>query len=732
MKIFTSIVSIFLCCAGLASSNSKIDIQDIISGKFEPSCTGQIEVLSDGEHYLVLDKDNGRILKCAFSSGQIIETVVDVRSVRGERISRIDGFILSPKEDKLLLRTKTEYMNPLEYTAIYYILTIKNNLIEPLSTEGPQQSPKFSPDGNVVCFARDNNLFLIKLLFNNSESQVTKNGEIQKIRNGIPDTFSQKEFYETCSFGFSADSKMLAYVSFDESRIKDFSPPLFQTAIDKAQPYQPLFYEGRGVLYPVAGGQLVKANVHTFDIKSAVDRIIDLSIDNEFYITRICFAENKDNSLIIFTLNRSQNRLDIYSANPRSTLCNLIIRENSQTSIDPSQYTEARVFENHIILKSPKNGFNHLYLYDLNGTLHRQITNGQWNVLSFYGWDQRENTFYYSSDEPGVLKSGLFKIDSREKVTLISKKDGYNQAIFSKNFKYYLNFWSNLNTPPVITLNNKNGKELAVIEDNMQLREEISASGFLPKELFTYKAGNDSELSGWIIKPAGEIQGKQYPLVIIQYGLPAEIKVKDSWYSGLSAGSPIENILSQNGYAVACIDTRSSSPHSGSESYKLIHMGLEYGDEQDIQSASEYLGSLSFIDKSRIAVCGWGYGGHTAIMSMTGINSLIKAGIAISPITDWRFYNAVYTERLMLTPKENGKGYSQTSIMNRVDKINGRLLLIHGLDDSEVPYTNTAVLSQSLIEAEAIFDMQIYAESKSAEARKHIILRIIDFLDRNL
>ncbi|MBO7260721.1 MAG: S9 family peptidase [Bacteroidaceae bacterium] len=712
----------------------EIELKQIVDGTFNAKGMGSITPTADGIHYLTANDDYSRILMRSFKDKNYEEVVLDLATVRGNNgIKSFDDYILSPKEDKILIKTNSTKIFRRSSTADYYIFTIKNNMLEPLSNGGPQQEPKFSPDGNVIGFVREGNIFLVKLLFNNSESQITKDGKKNSISNGVPDWAYEEEFSFTSAFDFSADSKMVAYIKFNENGVNRFDMPFFQTVMEDANE-QSLLAE-KQVQYPVAGASYSKVSVHTFDIKSSVTRDIELELDSNTYIPRIKFVADEENNLFVFTLNRRQNNLEVYAANPRSTLCNLILRETDDRYIETTSYMDTEFYGDKFIMQSEKDGYNHLYLYNLRGKLERQITKGEWDVLAFHGYDAKSGTVYYESNEQDTYNRNVYKIDSKGRKTCLTPEEGFNTAIFSSNNSYFVNTWSDLNTPPVLSVYDNKGKQISVIEENGELKELVKEYDIVKKEFFSFTTSEGVELYGWMVKPANADESNKCPLILYQYGGPGSNEVMNSWNTGFYNGGTLETYLVNKGYAVAVVDGRGTGMR-GADFKKQTYLQLGVMESRDQVEAAKYLSALPFIDADRIGIWGWSYGGYNTLMSMSEGTPVFKAGVAVAPVTDWRFYDAPYTERFMQMPKENGEGYKASSAIERIDKLNGRLLLVHGLDDDNVFFSNTTAYMQALIEKGIQFDMQVYPGKEHSlvgrSTRMHLFGKIVEFFDREL
>lgn len=709
-------------------------MRDIAQGTYRAQGISGLKPMLDGEHYTQISSDHKRIVKYSFKTGEEVGTLFDVTTARDCDLKSFDDYILSPDEKLILIQTETKPIYRHSFTAVYYIYNVKNNKMEPLSNNGPQQVPLFSPDGNQIAFVRNNNIYLVKLLFGNSESQVTKDGEYNHVLNGIPDWVYEEEFSFNRAFDFSADSKMIAYVRFDESAVPMFSFPWYKGLAPEKTSYAtyPGAYEYK---YPKAGEVNSKVSVHTYDIKSHVTRKMDLQIDSDGYIPRIKFTSDPE-KLAIMTLNRHQNRLDLYMANPRSGLCKVAIRDEAEQYIKESAYSNIKFYPEHIVMMSEKDGYNHLYLYTIAGNLVKQITKGQFEVTSFLGWDQKANVFYYASNEGSPLRTAIYKIDGKGKKTKLSTRTGSNSAIFSTNQKYYINTFSNISTPTLITLNDNRGKELTTLLDNSKLKAQTAQLNMPQKEFFTFRTSSGVELNGWMMKPANFNANKKYPVILHQYSGPGSQQVIDRWGIGsFGDGGLFEAYMCDKGYIMVCVDGRGTGGR-GAAFEKCTYLQLGVKEAEDQVETARYLGTLPYIDGKRIGIWGWSFGGYNTLMSMSDGSGAFKAGVAIAAPSDWRFYDTVYTERFMRTPKENAEGYDAGSAIKRAPQLKGSLLLIHGTADDNVHYQNCAEYSEALVQAGIQFDMQVYTNRNhgifGGKTREHLMNRVANFFIQNL
>lgn len=711
----------------------QITIEDVAGGTYRPATIRNVSPLAiDGESYASISADGARIEKCSFKTGEITEVLFDKTAARGASISGVEGYVISPDGKNILIETDRTPIYRHSATSSYFIYNVKNKTLTPLSNGGKQECPKFSPDGTMVAFVRDNNIFLVKLLFNNAESQITKDGERNKVINGKPDWVYEEEFAFNCAFDFSADSEMLAWIRFDETDVKTFSFPWYRGSAPSMDDYKlyPGSYEYK---YPKAGEDNSKVSVLSYDIKSRVTRTMQVPMDADGYIPRIQFTSTKDR-LMVLTLNRHQNRLDFYAVNPRSTQAQLVLREEEKTYVDQPAYDDVDFSRDQFVLISDRDGHRHLYLYTSGGQLVSQLTSGDYDVTAYYGASADGKTFFYASNEGSPLEQYIYKIDTSGHKTKLSTEKGFNSAIFSSNCLYYLNIHSDISTPPVYTLCTATGKQLKVIEDNAKLRGKLASLTLSKPEIISITTADGVQLNGWMVKPADFSSSKRYPVLMYQYSGPGSQQVLNSYSNGFVGGLTWEQRLAEKGYIIVCVDGRGTGGR-GSEFLRCTYMRMGDLESHDQVETALWLGKQPYVDKDRIAIWGWSFGGFNTIMSLCEGRQVFNCGVAVAPVTDWRFYDSAYTERFMRTPQENPDGYD-CSPLHRYENLKGDLLLIHGTADDNVHYQNTAELAEALVQAQKQFDMQVYTNRNHSiyggKTRLHLIRRIEDYLDRHL
>lgn len=735
MKKFFMIAACFLFLFKgevVHAQEGKIKLQDVTNGVYWPKQIDGVNPMNDGESYTQLSPDHKRIVRHSFKTGKEIATVFDVETARGsKKLPYIDGYIMSPDEHRILIQTETKGIYRRSYTAVYYIYDVRNNTLEPLSEGGPQQVPLFSPDGNVIAFARGNNLFLVKLLFGNAEVQVTKDGKFNEVINGLPDWVNEEEFTTNRSFDFSADSKVLAWVRYDESQVPIYSMQEFKGLYPARSEFDayPGTYDYK---YPVAGQKNSEVKVMTFDINNRVTRTLDVPLDKDGYIPRIKFTSDPT-KLAVITLNRHQSQMDVYMANPLSKVCKLVLREKNEKYVRETAYTQMKFYDGHFSLLSERSGFQHLYWYNLSGQLEAQITKGNFEVTDFYGYDARTGSFYYASTQESPLRRAVYKADKQGRVKKLSSSVGTNSAKFSKTMKYYMNVYSSAQQPPVTSLCDNNGKTITTLIDNADLKAKVEKV-VGKKEFFQFTTSEGVQLNGWMVKPRDFDASKKYPVVMYQYSGPGSQEVTDSWNLGFYGAGIFESYLTEQGFICACVDGRGTGAR-GADFEKCTYLQLGLRESQDQVETAIYLGSLPYVDKANIGIWGWSFGGFNTLMSMSEGRPVFKAGVAVAAPSNWKYYDTVYTERYMRTPNENAAGYA-INPMERAANLSGSLLLIHGTADDNVHFRNVAEMSEALVQANKQFEMQIYTNRNHSiyggNTRYHLLTRMCDFFKRNL
>ena len=715
---------------------AKLDLKSITRGEFRAESMASLKPLDDGESYSQVSSDGTKILKYSFKTGKQTGVIFDLNNVRGPkiRIDRIDGYSFSPDGKRILIQTDTRYIYRRSFTATYYIYEVQNNKMGPLSVGGEQQTPLFSPDGNMIAFVRQNNIFLVKLLYDNAESQITTDGERNSIINGIPDWVYEEEFSTNRSMVFTSDSRQLVWIKYDESKVKEFSFQWFRGSNPTMDEY--LTYPGSYVYkYPKAGEDNSKVGVYSFDIKSRKTRQIDVPLDADGYIPRIVMTSDPT-KVAVFTLNRHQDDMRIYMANPLTTLSKLVVQDKVDKYVKQESMCAVTFTDQHILVPSERDGYNHIFIYTLNGQLKRQVVKGQFEVTDIYGMDDKTGDVFYAANELGPQDKQVYVSHANGKTERLTSKEGQNNATFSRGFRYFINIWSDLNNPPVYTLNDSRGRILHTMIDNKALKEKYQSYGLGTKELFSFTTSEGVKLNGWMVKPADFSPSKRYPVIMFQYGGPGSQQVLNYWNIGAAGqGAILEQYMAQQGYIVACVDNRGTGGR-GAEFEKCTYLRLGEKEAFDQVEAALWLGQQPYVDKDRIGMWGWSYGGWNTLMSMSEGRPVFCAGVAVAPPTCWRYYVSVYTERYMRTPKENKSGYDEVNPIARAAKLHGALLICHGLADDNVHFQNTAEYTEALIQADKDFKENIYVNRNhgisGGNTRNHLYRQIIQWFDEKL
>lgn len=738
-KILTLALCLFcgttVCAAGTppqpssSAAQEQFTLRNIVDGKYYPEYIYGVNPLNDGVSYSQLSSDGKQIVRSSFRTGKQSGIIFDVANVRSEvKLDRIDGYTMSPDEKKILIKTQTQKIYRRTDKAVYYIYDVASRVMVPLSEGGPQTSPLFSPDGNVIAFARDNNLFVVKLLYNNAETQVTKDGKRNEIINGIPDWVNEEEFSTARSFDFTADSKVLCWIRYDESQVPVYNMQMWRGQYPKHDEND-LYPHDYSYKYPIAGEQNATVSVHSFELKSRVVRQLDVPLDSDGYIPRI-IATSDPSKLAFVTLNRHQDLMNLYMVNPLSGTSRLAVKETNERYLRETAYNGLRFYDDGFVMLSERSGYQHIYWYNLNGQLLRTVTKGNFEVCAFYGYDVATQSFYYASHEESPLKTAVYRVDRKGVAKRLSTESGQNSAIFSKSLKYYMNTWSNLTTPPVTTLRDANGKCLATLIDNAGLKAKVDAvSG--QRELFSFTISDGVQLNGWMVKPRNFDASKRYPVIMYQYSGPGSQEVADGWGNGFMPGLVFESFMAAQGYIYVCVDGRGTGAR-GAEFEKCTYLRLGDLESHDQVETAVWLGQQPYVDKARIGIWGWSFGGFNTLMSMSEGRPVFRCGVAVAAPSNWRYYDTVYTERFMRTPQEN-ENYNTVSPIGRAAQLSGDLLLIHGTADDNVHFRNCTELSEAYVQADKQFQMQVYTNRNhfimGGNTRNHLFNRIVDFFN---
>ena len=708
-------------CTLVNAQDLSFDLGELIGGNYEPQKLEAIRSMKNGLNYTVIEEDElsntNLLVSYAYSSSLEREILFD--SNQFPKKIKFSGYTFSKDEQKILLETYTDQIYRRSKQAIYWIYNIETKSLEKLN-EQKVQEPYFSPDGTKVAYVYRRNLF-VKNLDLDIVTQITFDGSYQ-ILNGITDWVYEEEFGFVRAFDWSKDSNNIVYMRFDESNV-----PIFSMDIYGNQTY-PFPYMFR---YPKAGEENSKIDLIVYNIFSQTKEKIDFGVQAPYYIPRIQFTGGK-NSLIIQTINRHQNDLKIWRWDIQKKKLQLILNEQDEAYVSISDDLEF-IGDEGFLWTSERDGYKHIYHFDINGKFVNQVTSGDWEVTDIYKYNSKSKEIYYQSVEGSSTERGIYaiKISGKGKRTLHTTR-GFNGATFSTNSKYYIHSYSDELTPPIYTLyETRKNKAIRQLKENNALIENLESYN-LPKKEFSTIQINGSDLNMWMIKPVDFDPEKKYPLLMFQYSGPGSQQVSNRWGDYRTLW---HKDLANKGYIIACVDGRGTG-FKGSKFKKSTYLNLVKYESIDQIGVARTLGELPFIDKKRIGIWGWSFGGHMAAHCLLTGGGVFSFAIAVAPVTNWRFYDTIYTERFMRTPQENPEGYDLNSPLNYADQLKGDFLIIHGSGDDNVHVQNTMRMVDALIQADKQFDWMIYPDKNHSisggNTQKHLYTKMTNFIFKNL
>ena len=682
---------------------------------YYPNWAEGYNAMSDGVSYSVRESDNS-IVKRSFERKNKEELIF-----KPSGDFTYDGYEFNADESKILFLTDVKNIYRYSYSANYYLFDRETSKVQPLDEKRqPQTLAEYSPDGNQVSYIYENNIY-VKNLKTGIVTELTRDGEKNDIINGTTDWVYEEEFAFIKAYDWSPDSKYIAYLKFDERQVKEFSMTF----------YNELYPESYDFKYPKAGEENSKVSVHIADIESGKEQ--EIFIGQYEYIPRMEWSPS-NNELILQSMNRHQSSLKYHLVDLKDDIWgpSVIFEEKSETYVDVDDNLVFLKDGNSILRTSEIDGYKHIYKLSFDGT-HTQVTSGKWDVIDFLGLDTKSNTIYYSSCEPHATQKSVYgiQVNGKNKKELTTAK-GYNDAEFLKGMKYFIHTYSNANTPPVISLRNAKGKLIETLEDNSRLAKLLSSSYALSPKTFATIETDNAILNTWMILPHDFDSTKKYPVYFNVYGGPGHNEVLDSWDG---SDYMYHQLLAQQGYIVFCVDPRGTM-YRGAEFKKSTYLELGKLETEDILNCAKVLGEYSWIDKNRMGIMGWSYGGFMSSLAITKGADLFKMAIAVAPVTSWRYYDNIYTERFMRTPQENQNGYDDNSPINHVAKLKGNYLLIHGAADDNVHYQNTMEMVNAMVAANKQFDLFIYPNKNhgiyGGNTRNHLFQMMFDYILENL
>lgn len=731
-RLFLTITALLMFVATM-SAGGKLTLPDITSGKFAAKTVNGINPIEGTDTYARISQDGERVVCCSFKTGKELSVLFDVKNTMGCKIDGFDDYVLSPDGKRMLIQTKTERIYRRSFKADFYIYNIESRRLDRLSDGDKQQIPTWSPDGQQVAFVRGGNIFLVKLLYDNAEIQVTKDGKFNEVINGLPDWVNEEEFGFNSALTFNADGTMICWLRYDESKVKTYSLEMYKGMKPAKEEYDtyPGLYSYK---YPKAGEDNSTVSAWSYDIKSHKINRLQVPLDADGYMPRIK-PTNDPMRIVVYTMNRHQDDLCLYAVNPRSTVAQLIIKEHVDKYVREEAMEGVKFVGDKILLPSDRSGYTKLYIYNMNGQLQRTIGDGNYDITSVYGYDPKTGDVYYQAAALGATDRQVYVTHKNGKTVRLTDREGWNTAFFSGDFQYFVNTWSDYNTPYVFTTHTREGKLINTIEDNKAVKQLVSDYGFCKREPFSFTTSEGVVLNGWMVKPKDFDANKKYPVIMHQYSGPGSQQVTNSWSAGsMGQGGAFDSYLAQEGFIVVSVDGRGTGGR-GSEFEKCTYLNLGNLESKDQVETALYVGSLPYVDKDRIGIWGWSYGGFNTLMSMSEGRGVFRAGVAIAPPTNWKYYDSVYTERYMRTPKENPDGYA-TNPIERASKLHGALLICHGTADDNVHPQNTYEYSEALVQADKDFRELFYTNRNHSifggNTRNHLLRQVAQFFKTEL
>ncbi|MCM1153307.1 MAG: S9 family peptidase [Muribaculum sp.] len=717
-------VAALTATAHLSAANLTVqDFCDIATAS--PASVKESTPMPDGETFAAISDDEKSIELFSYKTGKKTGVLFNLDNVKGDvKMSAFDGYSVSDNGRKVLLWTDTEQIYRYSFTAEYYVYDVMRQTLSKVSEQGPQRGALLSHDGRMVAYVRGNNIFISNLDYR-TDNAITKDGEVNKIIYGAPDWGYEEEFGVLNTMRWSADDNTLAFVRFDESNVPTYSFDNVKSFC-QSEPLSDPYPKSYDYKYPLAGYPNSIVSVLAYDLNSRATKKMDLPVSDTDYVPSLEF-DGQGTNLMVMILNRDQNDLKLFKVNPGSTVGKQIYSEKSTAWISPQAYQMVKYFKDWFIIGSERSGYRHLYQYDYSGNLIRQITKGEFNITEYYGYDPAKGLHYLQTTSLGAINRSLASADTRGNLKLLHEQPGTWNAWFSTGFRYYLTKFSSASTPPVYTLYQAGGKKILTMEDNAAYATKYSAA---PKmEFLKVKNAAGEEMNAYIIKPADFDESKKYPLLTYQYNGPDSQEVLNRWR--------MEGIfyLASRGYIVACVDGRGTGNRSRKWS-TAVYGNLGELETADQIAGAKYFSSLPYVDSERMACFGWSYGGYMTLMELSAKDCPFKAGISMAPVTDWRWYDSIYTERYMKTPQQNEAGYEKASAINRTQDMKAKLLIMSGTSDDNVHFYNTLKYTSKLNFEGTLFDMMAFTgfehSLRMCNARVQLFRKVAEFLDQNL
>lgn len=702
---------------------SALELSDFVLS-YRPYGIAATQKALNGEYYYQKSTDGSKIFRIAYKNEANETTIFNSEELKGCKITDWDGYEMSNDETKILLHTDTKMIYRYSYIADYYVYDVKSQRITKLTDEGGEEIATLSPDNQKVAFVKNNNVY-IKNLADGTVTTVTTDGEKNKIINGVPDWVYQEEFGILNSLKWSPSSNTLAFIRFDESQVPMYSMPMYEGDCHPNKDYS-LYPGSYDYKYPVAGEKNSVVSVMAYDLATSRLQKMNLPITDNDYVPHIDYG-TQDDRLMVSTLNRTQNDLHIYAVNPSTTQATEVYAEQSTSWIDSKSANDVMYYDTFFVMPSEKSGYMHLYQYAYDGKLIKQLTSGNENVTEFYGYDKARKQFFYQRTN-GPLNRMVESVDAAGKVAALTDGDGTYSAKFNSNFKYYIRTFSSQRIPNQYAIYNVNGKKVRDLELNREFAEKYTAPTVPQREFITVES-DGYKLNGYIIKPVDFDSNKKYPVIMQQYSGPGSQQVLNKW------SLDWQEYFATQGFIIACVDGRGTGGREKAFQ-SVVYQKLGKYESIDQIAAAKYMASLPYVDAKHIGIWGWSYGGYEALMAMSTPGSDYAAGVAIAPVTSWKFYDTIYAERYMRTPQENPDGYRDGAPLENTDKLKGKLLIMWGSADDNVHVINSMQYISKLHGQGNQFDMMIYTNMNHSingcSVRLPLYQRVLNFFKANL
>ncbi|PSL03070.1 S9 family peptidase [Cecembia rubra] len=705
-----------------AQDKKTVSLEDVFkTNTFSQKSVYGINWMKDGQYYSSMKRGltNPVVVKINVATGEEAAVLID----GGKLGINFSSYSFNPDETKALIASEVESIYRRSSKGIFHVVDLKTGTAQKLMDGEKIMYATLSPDNDKVAFVKDNNLFMVELA-SHQVTQITSDGKWNHIINGAADWVYEEEFSMSKAFDWSPDGKKIAFIRFDETEVPEFN----------MQTWGKLYPEDYRFKYPKAGEKNAEVSIHIYDLSTKQTVKVDTGEEKDIYLPRIYWT-NDNNTLAFLRLNRLQNELDLLYANSQTGATRLILQEKSNTYVDLDYNDDLRFLEGNkgFIRTSEQDGFKHIYHHDNEGKLIRQITSGNWEVTNLVGVDEKNRKIYFISTEASPLERNLYVInlDGKNKKILTPEK-GTTSVNMSKDFKYYIANHSSAISPLRVTLNEASGKLVKVLEENAELRSKLANYSISPKEFFTFNTVDGTSLNAYMIKPPHFEENKKYPVLMYVYGGPGSQNVTNSWGGTRDYW---HHHLASEGYIVVCVDNRGTGAR-GRDFKHITYAKLGKFETEDQIAGAKFLGTLPYVDASRIGIWGWSYGGYMSSLALMVGNDVFKSAIAVAPVTTWRYYDTIYTERYLQTPQLNATGYDDYSPITHVNRLKGNYLLIHGTGDDNVHFQNAVDLVDALVKADKQFETMYYPNRNhgiyGGNTTWHLYSLMTDFIKRKL